>query len=170
MIPIRAILSAFVLAAIPLDNGQAAAVRTAVFDIELRDTSLEGEINGSDPGEQQRLLLITDRLREALAESGRYEVVDIAPVRDEALASNLQNCGGCDRRLASELGAELAVTGVVQKVSNLILNINIYVRDVASGKLVEGHSADIRSNTDESWLRGLDWILKNRLLVERPQQ
>jgi hypothetical protein len=111
--------------------------------------------------------MLTNRLRDALAESGRYEVVDIGPVRDAALASNLQNCGGCERRLASELGAELAVTGVVQKVSNLILNINIYVRDVASGKLVEGYSADIRSNTDESWLRGLNWILKNRLLVEK---
>ncbi len=168
MIRILAVLSVFVLAAVPFDCAQAAPVRTAIFDIEFRDTSLEGQMNGSNPGEEQRLAMLTNRLREALAESGRYDVVDIAPVRDAALASNLQNCGGCDRRLASELGAGLAVTGVVQKVSNLILNINIYVRDVKSGKLVEGHSADIRSNTDESWRRGLDWILKNRLLVEKP--
>lgn len=168
MIRILAILSAFTLAAVPFDSGQAAPIRTAVFDIKFRDTSLQGEMSGSDPGEQQRLALLTNRLREALAESGRYEVVDIAPVREAALASNLQNCGGCDRKLAAQIGAELAITGVVQKVSNLILNINIYVRDVATGKLVEGHSADIRSNTDESWLRGLNWILKNRLLADTP--
>ena len=36
------------------------------------------------------------------------------------------NCGGCDMRLARRIGAELAITGTVQKVSNLILNMNIY--------------------------------------------
>ncbi len=165
-----AAFGAFALAALAMDSGRAAPIRTAIFDIEFRDTSLDGQMSGSNPSEHQRIDLLTDRLRQALAESGRYEVLDIGPVREAALASNLQNCGGCDRKFASEIGAELAITGVVQKVSNLILNINIYVRDVESGKLVEGHSADIRSNTDESWLRGLNWILKNRLLAEpRPQ-
>ena len=170
MIRILAMFGAFTLAALAFDSSWAAPIRTAIFDIEFRDTSLQGQMSGSDAGEQLRLTLLTNRLREALAESGRYEVVDIAPIREAALASNLQNCGGCDRKLAAEIGAELAITGVVQKVSNLILNINIYVRDVASGKLVEGHSADIRSNTDESWLRGLNWILKNRLLADTPAQ
>ena len=41
----------------------------------------------------------------------------------EAQASNLQACGGCDMHLAQRIGAELAITGTVQKVSNLILNI-----------------------------------------------
>jgi hypothetical protein len=166
MIRILALLGAL-FAAVPFESGEAAPVRTAVFDMEFRDTSLQGQVSGLNAGEQQRLAMLTMRLRDALAGSGRYDVVDIGPVREAALASNLQNCGGCERRLASELGAELAVTGVVQKVSNLILNINIYVRDVATGKLVEGYSADIRSNTDESWLRGLNWILKNRLLAEK---
>jgi hypothetical protein len=168
MIRILTSFSAFALAALAFD-GVHAAPKTAIFDIEFRDTSLDGEMIGSVSAEQQRLVLLTARLRDALAESGRYEIVDIAPVREAALGSNLQNCGGCDRRLAAEIGAELAITGVVQKVSNLILNINVYVRDVATGKLVEGHSADIRSNTDESWLRGLNWILKNRLLAEKAQ-
>jgi hypothetical protein len=170
LLVIRAVafLSGF-LVAIASDVGHSAPLRTAVFDLEFHDTSLEGEISGSNSKEQLRLAMLTNRLREALAQSGRYDIVDIGPVREPAQAMNLQNCGGCDRRLAAELGADLAVTGVVQKVSNLILNINIYVRDVRSGKLVEGHSADIRSNTDESWLRGLNWILKNRILAaERP--
>jgi hypothetical protein len=168
MIRILALLSGL-LVAIASDVGETAPPRTAIFDLEFRDTSLEGQINGSNPAEQLRLAMLANRLRAALTESGRYDVVDIGPVRESALAMSLQNCGGCDRRLAAELGADLAITGVVQKVSNLILNINIYVRDVRSGKLVEGHSADIRSNTDESWLRGLNWILRNRILAaERP--
>ncbi len=160
------IMLALALAAAPFAAGQAEPARTAVFDLQLVDTSLEGEMNGASEVESRRLAMLSERLRAALAASGRYELVDIAAVRDEAGQQNLQSCGGCDRRMAAELGADLAVTGFVQKVSNLILNINLYVRDVESGRLVEGYSADIRSNTDESWTRGLDWLLKNRLLVE----
>jgi hypothetical protein len=50
-------------------------------------------------------------------------------------------------------------------VSNLILNMNIYLRDVASGKTVAAMSADMRGNTAESWSRTLDWLIRNRLLA-----
>ena len=58
-----------------------------------------------------------------------------------------------------------SITGTVQKVSNLILNVNIYARDAASGRLVAAASADMRGNTDESWLRILDFIVKNQILA-----
>jgi Protein of unknown function (DUF2380) len=89
--------------------------------------------------------------------------VDITPVQKAAEAQNLQACGGCDRRLAKDIGAALALTGTVQKVSNLILNINMVVRDVATGKVVAAGSADIRSNSDASWFKGVDWLLRNRI-------
>jgi hypothetical protein len=143
----------------------AAARSLAVFDFELIDTSLEGELNGPRRDEQVRLAHTTDQLRQRLSESGQFLVLDIAPVAAQARASNLQACGGCDTRLAKTIGAELAVTGTVQKVSNLILNMNIYVRDVQSGEMVAAMSADLRGNTDESWARTLDWLLRNRLLA-----
>jgi hypothetical protein len=52
----------------------------------------------------------------------------------------------------------------VQKVSELILNINIYVRDTKTGELLNAYSADVRNNTDESWMRGLSYLIRNRLL------
>jgi uncharacterized protein YeeX (DUF496 family) len=67
--------------------------------------------------------------------------------------------------MAKRLGAELAITGTVQKVSNLILNMNIYVRDVSSGATVTAMSADMRGNTEESWSRALDYLIRNRLLA-----
>ena len=67
--------------------------------------------------------------------------------------------------LAGELGADLAMTGVVQKVSNLILNINLYLRDVHTGQLVAAASADMRGNTDESWSRATAYLVRNRLLA-----
>jgi hypothetical protein len=141
------------------------AQAVAAFDFELIDTSLEGATNGVRADEQARLSRLSNQLRQRLAESGRFSLVDISPIADEARASNLQACGGCDTRLAKRIGAEFAITGTVQKVSNLILNMNIYIRDVSSGGTVAAMSADMRGNTDESWSRTLDWLIRNRLLA-----
>ena len=70
-----------------------------------------------------------------------------------------------DRPPNVSTAAELAITGTVQKVSNLILNINIYVRDASSGATIAAMSADMRGNTDKSWSRTLDWLVRNRLLA-----
>lgn len=139
--------------------------KLAVFDFELVDTSLQGEVNGPRADEHDRLMRVGDQLRRQLAESGKYHLLDIAPVNAAAHGSNLQACGGCDVQYAKQLGADLAITGVVQKVSNLILNINIYLRDVHTGRLVTSMSADLRGNTDESWSRATSYLLRNRLLA-----
>ena len=139
--------------------------KAAVFDFELIDTSLEGEMMGSRPDEQARLGLISDLLRKSLADSGQFQVVGIAPAADKIRdAGYLHGCNGCDAKIARGLGADLAITGTVQKVSNLILNINIYVRDASSGQRMRAMSADIRGNTDKSWSRGVSYLVKNRLL------
>jgi hypothetical protein len=138
--------------------------KLAVFDFELIDTSLPGEVYGSKP-ELERMQRIGDQLRKALTESGKFEVLDIAPVNAAAHGSNLQACGGCDVKLAGQLGADLEITGVVQKVSNLILNLNIYLRDVHTGHLVTAASVDMRGNTDETWSRAMSYLIRNRLLA-----
>ena len=145
--------------------GGAAAERVAVFDFELIDTSLEGEARGKRADEQARLVHAGEQLRQRLSESGRFTLVDIAPVAGEAKAQNLQSCGGCDVDLAKRVGADLAISGTVQKVSNLILNMTIYVRDVSSSATIAVMNADMRGNTDESWSRTLDWLVRNRLLA-----
>ncbi|WP_249158725.1 DUF3280 domain-containing protein [Bradyrhizobium tropiciagri] len=139
--------------------------KVAVFDLEMIDTSLQGEVNGTQADEQARLSRAGDQVRKALAESGKFRVLDIAPVNAAAHGSNLQACGGCDVKLAAEIGADIAITGVVQKVSNLILNINLYLRDVHTGQLIAAGSADMRGNTDESWSRATGYLVRNRLLA-----
>jgi hypothetical protein len=140
-------------------------VKVAVFDFELLDTSLQGAVNGPQPDEQGRLMDVTAQLRKALTQSGNFMVMDIAPVNAAAHGSNLQNCGGCDVQYAQKLGADLAITGLVQKVSALILNMNIYLRDAHTGKLITAMSADFRGNTDESWSRTMSYLVRNRLLA-----
>ena len=156
------IVAALLLA---LSPAWAQSPKAAVFDFELADTSLEGEKSGPQSDEQARLRSISDQLRKGLVESGRFDVLDLAPVRAEAHNANLQACGGCDVQFAQKLGADLAITGTVQKVSNLILNMNIYVRNARTGHLVTAMSADFRSNTDESWSRTVSYLLRNRLLA-----
>ena len=43
-------------------------------------------------------------------------------------------CGGCELDYGKQIGAEYAAWIVVQKVSDLILNINVYMADVADRK------------------------------------
>ena len=160
-------ISGLVVALMLLASSPASAEppKAAVFDFELLDTGRQGEMNGPQADEQRRLKDVTEQLRKALAESGKYAVLDIASINAAAHASNLQACGGCDVQYAQQIEADLAITGVVQKVSALILNMNIYLRDAHTGKLITGMSADFRSNTDESWSRTMNYLLRNRLLA-----
>ncbi len=139
--------------------------RLAIFDLEMLDTSLQGQMNGPRADEHERLLRAGDQLRQELGESGKFRIVDISPVNAAAHQSNLQACGGCDLKLAQQLNADLDMTGLVQKVSNLILNINLYLRDVHTGRLVAAASADMRGNTDESWSRTMRYLIHERLLA-----
>ncbi len=139
--------------------------KLAVFDLELIDTSLQGEVFGARADERERLLRAGDQLRKELGESGKFQVLDISPVNAVAHQSNLQACGGCDVKLARQIDADLEITGVVQKVSNLILSINLYVRDVHTGTLLAAASADMRGNTDESWSRAMRYLIRERLLA-----
>jgi len=141
-----------------------AATRVVVFDFELFDTSGEAKPGGPKPEEVRRLGLITADVRERLAKAG-YEIVDTAPKQAAITeAQPFRNCNGCDLGIARDLGAEIELIGLVQKVSNLILNINFQLRDVATGEVLRAGSADIRNNTDESWRRGISYLVRNRLL------
>jgi hypothetical protein len=161
----RALLAALCLMLTVGIPAYADTPKLAVFDLELLDTSLQGEVNGPRKDEQNRLMRAGDQLRRELAESGRFQLVDIAPVTAAAHGSNLQACGGCDVRYADQIGADLVLTGVVQKVSNLILIMNIYMRDVHTGRLVAAMNADMRGNTGESWSRVTSYLVHDHLLT-----
>jgi hypothetical protein len=151
-----------VLLAAPV--ARAGAARTAVFPFELDDTSLQGEVRGHDAGDEARLLKLDSGLREALTRSSRY---DVGAVSADPSAPSWWTCDGCEVAVARKAGAQYSVIGWVQKVSNLILNINIVMRDVKTGKRVAAGSVDIRGDTDESWAHGLSFLMRNRILGTR---
>lgn len=155
----------FLAAALALSPlfARAQAERAAVFPFELYDTSLQGEKGGQGADEHARLALIDGKLRTMLANSGRYDPVPLGSAAAKAADLDLRTCDGCELPLARELGAGVSVVGWVQKVSPLILNINLVIRDVGTGKVVDGGSVDIRGDTDESWTRGVAYLLHDRL-------
>ena len=120
----------------------------------------------TSPEETARVAHMTDELKKALAESGQYQPVDLAPVAsDLANVRDIHECNGCADDLAKKLGAKFAVVAWAQKVSNLILDLNIRITDVETGRVVRGGSVDIRGNTNESWNRGLKYLLKEHVFT-----
>jgi hypothetical protein len=168
----RALVVFAMLALLVSTPARAEQPKLAVFDFELLDTSLEGEMRGPQADERDRLIRISDLVRRRLAESGKFQLLDISPVKAAAEGSNLQACGGCDVQYAQRIGADLVITGVMKKISTLILNLTIFVRDVHTGQLITAMNADFRGNTDDSWTRATSYLIRNRLLEPnfgRPQ-
>jgi len=148
---------------------QATPMSAAIFPFEYVDLGQGSSGATPPPDEKARLALVGNLLRDKLAASGNYAPVELSaaqPAIEKAPA--LRDCASCANEIARGAGAEIAVVGYVQKVSNLILNINIRITDARSGQVLAAGSADIRGNTDESWTRGVEWLVKNRLLA-KPQ-
>lgn len=108
--------------------------------------------------QQARIEMISNVVREQLDASQRYRVADNGRAANLiarlGATQDLTTCDNCARQVGRELGVEQVGICWVQKVSNLILNLNLRVEDVASGKAVFQRSVDIRGNTDLSWRRG----------------
>jgi Protein of unknown function (DUF2380) len=111
--------------------------------------------------------LIESLFKAKLEASGRYKFVSVPADAAEKIAAGPEvgACGGCEFEYGKQLGAPYAAWIVVQKVSDLILNLNVYMADIAARKLTFVHSVDIRGNTDESWTRGITYLVKNYLLA-----
>ncbi|WP_458438730.1 DUF3280 domain-containing protein [Methylorubrum extorquens] len=134
--------------------------KAAVFDFQLANLGAQTPTDE----DQARLGPLTDLLRQQLQESGRYQIVSTDAVRAEVeKSSDLRKCGGCAEDFARKLKADVAITGEIQKVSNLILNINVYVKDLKADTPEQAYSVDIRGNNDTSFDRGVKYLVKNNM-------
>ncbi|WP_439542702.1 DUF3280 domain-containing protein [Hyphomicrobium sp.] len=120
--------------------------------------------------ERARMTKVGNSFKEQLEISGQF---DVKPVPEKmaaeiAAGQTLGECGGCELDYGAKLGVDRIAWINVQKVSNLILNLNVYMADVKEKKMTFVRSVDIRGNTDESWTRSLKYLVKNYLLPDRP--
>ena len=140
----------------------------AVLDFELVDDQHE---LAPASVEYDRLRAIHDQMQTALTANGLYRVVDTAPaaalIAQAQSRTALRDCNGCELDIARVLVVDRVLIGWVQKVSNLILNINLRIEDAATGDVVLNKSVDLRGNTDESWRRGVAALVRS--MVEKGQ-
>jgi hypothetical protein len=163
-LPMRVLLATLCLVAACAAGAHAAqtSVKAAVFGFRLVDTSAFST-PATNKAEQARLAMLDSLLLERLRAAG-YQLVSTAPLATQIKEQDMLNCATCAPDFAHQLGADVSVTGWVQKVSNLILNVNLVIRDARTDKLLRAGSVSIRSNTDESWTRGLNYLLAERIL------
>ncbi|MFU2487791.1 DUF3280 domain-containing protein [Thauera sp. WH-1] len=146
--------SAIVLAAPP---------SLAMVGFELLEDHPDGSRNAD---QQARLKMIDAEFRKLVAERELYRSVDLAP--HQALVDRVRNsteflfrCTHCKAELAAGIGSDYVAVGWVQKVSNLILNVNIEIIEVATNRVALVKSVDLRGNNDESWLRGVRFMVRD---------
>lgn len=135
----------------------------AVLQIEL----LDDQNNPLTKAAQEiRLRKALVQLRQELQERQLYRVVDAAPT--QALQERLRaqqeffyRCDDCAAQVGQQLGVDLVMTPWVQKVSELILNFNVQIFDVAAAKVIFSKSVDMRGNEDESWMRAVHYLVRD---------
>ncbi len=136
----------------------------AWFGIHFIDTSTEGDINGPRQDETDRVAMTEDYVAGLLTERG-FTLTEPAP-EDVARIRNPAHSNGADTRIAAEMGSRYAITGEVQKTSNLIQSVNLRIRDAETGQTLRAGAVDIRGNTDDAFQRGYRYLLKNIIFRE----
>lgn len=116
--------------------------------------------------QQRRLLGLRRQLQDELRGTALYRIADIAPAQaavDQALHANefLYRCPDCIATIGRAAQADLAMSCWVQKVSELILNVNVEVFRVASERSVLAKSVDMRGNQDASWTHAVHHLVRS---------
>lgn len=148
-----------------------ASQKLAIFPIDMSMPKSEEDffkgVTGPTEAEQARLAMAETELKKRLGDDARYELVDLASLKNDISAVRpIYECNGCEIDIAAKAKADLAMTSVVEKISETHLSLTIAIIDVANSKLVSNASVLIQGNTDESWLHGVRWLVKNRLLAK----
>jgi hypothetical protein len=132
-------------------------------------TKFQNDHEGQEPtseAERSRIHAIEDILKSQLEATGSFRFIPDSPEIQSKISGGqtIGDCGGCEIDFGMRSGADISAWITVQKVSNLILNINLYMIDVRQRKIILAQSVDIRGNTDLSWTRGMNYLVKNHIL------
>jgi hypothetical protein len=155
-----ALTSAPLVAALPARGAEPLPV--AVADFDYRDTSGEPRDQRAEHAEQLKAL--GDRLRAALAGSGRYRIV--------ALTCGSAPCpsAGADPdavvAAARQAGARLLVYGGLQKMSTLIQYLKAQVVDLEANALTFDRLLTFRGDNEEAWQRAEKFLARELMAQE----
>ncbi|HUL41991.1 MAG TPA: DUF3280 domain-containing protein [Burkholderiales bacterium] len=136
-----------------------------ISDFEVLDDTRQYNTPEVNAAQDKRAQMIGDNLRQLLEEKHLYRVVGAQAasklIGDMRARQSLYLCDPCAQEIGQALHTNRVALCWVQKVSNLILNINIKVFDSDTDKVVYQESVDIRGNTDVSWSRGIKALVSS---------
>ncbi|MDR4305383.1 DUF3280 domain-containing protein [Chelatococcus sambhunathii] len=162
------LLAALALAIAPTTARADQAVSAAVLNTYFQNDHAEW-VPTSD-AERRRMTAMVDTFKLMLEKSGRYSFKPVDPAIQERITKDqkMGECGGCELGYGKEVGVDQVAWIEVQKVSELILNLNVYMADVKTGKQVFVKSVDLRGNNDESWQHSIKFLVRRYML--HPEQ
>ena len=145
-------------------QAQASALRSlTVLDFELVDDQNNPLTKAA---QVLRLRNATAQLQRELTEQSLYRIVDPAP--SQALQGRLREqqeflyrCDDCAAQVGKLMDVDLVMVTWVQKVSELILNLNVQILDVKTEQVVFTKSVDMRGNDDVSWMRAVHFLVRD---------
>jgi hypothetical protein len=132
------------------------------------DVELTGDLGGPEFAAEHdaRLQRASARLRQDLAATGLYQLVDMAPAEDalDQLKSQhryLHDCNGCDLGIGRLLNADQVMVAWVNRVSGLILTLTYEIHDVNTGQITARKSYDFRGDNDNAWTHAIDYMVRD---------
>jgi hypothetical protein len=138
-----------------------------VLPFAFRDTSGAGELHGEDPADRRRVKALEAETQAILRHSGRYALIDARAYRSivDKLSANqdFDECHGCEIDIGQALGADQVLVGWVLKESNLLIYLGARIEDVHGAKPIAAKMVQIESDSDESWQRGINFVLGEML-------
>ena len=162
-----AIILAALAAAGAAETVAPSPIKMAVFPFELEDSSGAAGYVPPDDIDREQLRLSAEEARRLIAASGRYQLVDVSAVNDQAAkAGKLRDCDGCEARIAAGLDADQSMIGIVTRVSRTEYAVTYRIRDARSGTIVAVEQTDLRMGANVAWSRGARWLIQNRLLEQ----
>lgn len=153
---------------LPTRAQPASAPTTALRSLAVLDFELVDDQNNplTKAAQEVRLRNATAQIQRELAERQLYRVVDALPSLDlqrklRTQQEFLYRCDDCAEQVGRLLGVDLVMATWVQKVSELILNLNVEIHDIKAQKLLLSKSVDMRGNDDVSWTRAVRYLVRD---------
>lgn len=141
-----------------------------VFNFEMMDSSAGAGIIPQDDLDRKYLAESTQVAKNFLVSSGAYKIVDAAPAATEVeKAGELRRCNGCEAAIALQLGGELAMTGLVNRISRTEFEMAIKVVDAKTGAPVVVGYTGLRMGANYAWPRGAKWLMERRVIANPPK-
>lgn len=137
-------------------------IRLALLPFELDDTSA-GAALGETESDQKGLREATAAVRQLLAQSGRYRLVEAAGESKHG-QQPMRECDDCEARLARERGAQQSLLGIVRRIGRTEYIIGFRVRAADTGALIVTADSGLRLGANYSWSRGAARLVRERLL------